>query len=137
KLINKTTNDFEKAVVQLSCVGWSSSAMAVGFAICIFVLSYASTCGVAAAGQMEEIRPPMPRSLLANELGLTPPMGISFVSSVGSRGSWTLRDSRIGNMIGIGRGDVVVVELVVHEAMTMVCADDDDNNDSCYIGGVT
>ncbi|KAM4112789.1 hypothetical protein ACJW30_05G167300 [Castanea mollissima] len=55
--------------------GWSSSAMAVGFAICIFVLSYASTCGVAAAGQMEEIRPPMPRSLLANELGLTPPMG--------------------------------------------------------------
>ncbi|XP_075666275.1 alpha-galactosidase-like isoform X4 [Castanea sativa] len=55
--------------------GWSSSAMAVGFAICIFVLSYASTCGVAAAGQMEEIRPPMPRSLLANELALTPPMG--------------------------------------------------------------
>ncbi|XP_050255898.1 alpha-galactosidase-like isoform X1 [Quercus robur] len=55
--------------------GWSSSAVAVGFAICILVLSNTSTCGVAAARQMEEIPSPMPRSLLANELAPTPPMG--------------------------------------------------------------
>nr|XP_023910952.1 alpha-galactosidase-like isoform X3 [Quercus suber] len=55
--------------------GWSSSAMAVGFAICILVLSNTSTCGVAAARQMEEIPTSMPRSLLANKLALTPPMG--------------------------------------------------------------
>ncbi|XP_023910949.2 alpha-galactosidase isoform X1 [Quercus suber] len=55
--------------------GWSSSAMAVGFAICILVLSNTSTCGVAAARQMEEIPSSMPRSLLANKLALTPPMG--------------------------------------------------------------
>lgn len=58
-----------------SLEGWSSSAMAVGFAICIFMLSNASTFGVAAVGRMEEIPPPMTRSLLANELALTPPMG--------------------------------------------------------------
>ena len=58
--------------------GWSSSAMAVGFAICILVLSNASTCGVAAARQMEEIPSRMPRSLLANELAPTPPMGYLF-----------------------------------------------------------
>nr|POF12137.1 alpha-galactosidase [Quercus suber] len=49
--------------------------MAVGFAICILVLSNTSTCGVAAARQMEEIPTSMPRSLLANKLALTPPMG--------------------------------------------------------------